>query len=183
MRQIMGEQEMKIIPFPEARQTFNFDCGADALQSVLVAYGIEEREDRLIKLARTTARAGTSMDWVTYVLGYYGLAYHARQGLTPDNLCDCINLDRPTIIAIQAYRSSALPYNKLRNDGHYVVAIGCDNHRIIFEDPSSFCRTWLADEELRQRWHDVDQGKLIRGWGCTILKPCTFEPGKLEHME
>jgi len=117
------------------------------------------------------------------VMGYYGLPYFVREGLTPHDLVAHVHLDRPTIIAIQAYRNSDLPYHKLRGDGHYVVAIGCDEHRIIFEDPSSFCRTWLADEELVQRWHDVDKGRLIRGWGCTILKPCTFQPGQLEHME
>ncbi len=173
---------MKILSFPETRQTFNYDCGADALQSVLVAYDVLEREDRIIKLARTT-KNGTPTRRITYVLGYYGLPYQTGEDWCPNELRLMVDAGHPTIITIQAYRTSDLPYHKLRGDGHYVVAIGYDKHRIIFEDPSSFCRTWLADEELRQRWHDVDGGKLIRGWGCTILKPCAFQPNKLEHME
>ena len=45
---------MKIIEYPETRQVFNFDCGANALVSLLVFAGIEEREDRIALLAGTT---------------------------------------------------------------------------------------------------------------------------------
>jgi len=40
---------MKILDFPELRQTFNYDCGAKALQSVLAYYGIDIREEEIIK--------------------------------------------------------------------------------------------------------------------------------------
>ena len=48
---------MKIIDYPETRQVFNFDCGANALVSVLVFAGLEEREDRIALLAGTTTPA------------------------------------------------------------------------------------------------------------------------------
>ena len=50
---------MKIIEYPETRQVFYFDCGADALVSLLVFAGIEEREDRIMLLAGTT-KSGTT---------------------------------------------------------------------------------------------------------------------------
>ena len=55
---------MKIIPYPETRQVFNFDCGANALVSVLVFAGVEEREDRVALLARTT-----KISWVRQQIG------------------------------------------------------------------------------------------------------------------
>ena len=50
---------MKIIEYPETRQVFSFDCGANLLVSVLVFAGVEEREDRVALLAGRR-RAGTS---------------------------------------------------------------------------------------------------------------------------
>jgi len=47
------------INFPELRQVFNYDCGASALQGVMVYYGVEMREDILMKEAGTTQKHGT----------------------------------------------------------------------------------------------------------------------------
>ena len=41
----------------------------------------------------------------------------------------------------------------------------------------------LADEELRQRWHDMDRGKRICQWGCTVLVNGQFIPGHHVHMD
>ena len=173
---------MKIIPYPETRQVFNYDCGASALVSVLVFAGLEEREDRIAVLAGTT-KAGTSTGGILRVLRYYGLPYRSRQRMRADDLRQAIDDGHPTLVTLQAYRESNRPYRELWNDGHWVVAIGYDRHRIYYEDPSAFHRTWLADEELRQRWHDMDRGKRIRQWGCTILVKGQFIPGRHIHMD
>jgi hypothetical protein len=56
--------------------------------------------------------------------------------------------------------------------------------RIIFEDPSSYKRTWLAAGELLDRWHDLDAGgKRIFQWGCYALEPVRFRPGEMVHMD
>ena len=94
-----------------------------------------------------------------------------------------IDAGHPTLFTLQAYRESNRPYRELWDDGHWVVAIGHDKRRILFEDPSAFHRTWLADEELRQRWHDMDRGRRIRQWGCTVLVKGRFIPGHHIHMD
>ena len=156
---IAKRNTVKLLVYPETRQTFNFDCGANALMSLLVYAGIEEREDRIAKLAGTTEKDGTGPDGVLRVLSYYGLPVLAMQKMRPAGIRERIDQGFPTIIAIQAYRESSEPYAKLWTEGHWVVAIGYDEHRIYFEDPSCFRRTWLADEELLERWHDDDRGK------------------------
>lgn len=45
---------MKIIFLPQLRQTYNYDCGAKATESVLAYYGLEVREDLIMKSASTT---------------------------------------------------------------------------------------------------------------------------------
>jgi predicted double-glycine peptidase len=52
---------MKILPYPETRQVYNFDCGANALVSLLVYAGVREREDRVAILACTT-KNGTKIE-------------------------------------------------------------------------------------------------------------------------
>jgi ABC-type bacteriocin/lantibiotic exporter with double-glycine peptidase domain len=173
---------MKIIEYPETRQVFNFDCGANALVSQLVFAGLEEREDRVALLAGTT-KAGTSTAGILRVLRYYGLPFHARQRMRAGNLRRAVNAGFPTLVTLQAYRESNRPYWELWDDGHWVVAIGYDKRRILFEDPSAFHRTWLADEELHQRWHDVDRGRRIRQWGCTVLTSGQFQVGRHLHMD
>ena len=173
---------MKVIDYPETRQIFSFDCGANALVSVLVFAGLEEREDRVAVLAGTT-KAGTSTEGIRRVLRYYGLPFRARQRMCADDLRRAIDGGHPTLVTLQAYRESARPYRELWDDGHWVVAIGYDRRRIYYEDPSAFHRTWLADEELRQRWHDMDRGKRIRQWGCTVLVKGQFVAGHHFHMD
>ena len=173
---------MKIIPYPETRQVFNYDCGANALVSVLVFAGLEEREDRVALLARTTHN-GTGTAGVLRILQYYGLPHRARQRMKINDVRRAIDAGHPTLLTLQAYRESNRPYRELWDDGHWVVAIGHDKRRILFEDPSAFHRTWLADEELRQRWHDLDRGKRIRQWGCTVLLKGQFTPGHHIHMD
>ena len=173
---------MKVIDYPETRQVFSFDCGANALVSVLVFAGLEEREDRIAVLAGTT-KAGTSTEGILRVLRYYGLPFRVHQRMRADDLRRAIDGGHPTLVTLQAYRESNRPYRGLWDDGHWVVAIGYDRHRIYYEDPSAFHRTWLADEELRQRWHDLDRGKRIRQWGCTVLVKGQFIPGRHIHMD
>jgi ABC-type bacteriocin/lantibiotic exporter with double-glycine peptidase domain len=173
---------MKLIAYPETRQACNFDCGSNALVSMLVYAGIEEREDRIAALAGTS-KAGTSCAGMMRVLRYYGLPFRVGRRMTAADLRASIDQGCPVAIAIQAYRSSARPYTKLWDDGHWVVAIGYDERRIYFEDPSSFHRTWLADDELHDRWHDLDAGRPIRGWGLTLLVAAQYQPLLHGHMD
>ena len=172
----------KTIEYPETRQMFNCDCGANALVSTLVFAGVEEREDRVAILARTT-KAGTSTKGILRVLNYYGLPHLARQRMRPDDIRAGIDLGYPTLITLQAYRESNRPYRELWGDGHWVVAIGYDEHRTLYEDPSAFHRTWLGDEELLERWHDLDHGRRIYQWGCTVQVTGQFQRGHIIHMD
>ena len=173
---------MRIIEYPETRQTFCFDCGANLLVSALVFAGVEEREDRVALFARTT-KAGTGTVGVLNTFNYYGLPFRARQRMRLADLRRGIDAGHPTLITLQAYRTSNRPYRELWDDGHWVAAIGYDRHRIYFEDPSAFHRTWLADEELRHRWHDLDRGQRIWQWGCTLLVRGRFQRGHHIHMD
>ena len=93
---------MKVIEYPETRQVFSFDCGANALVSVLVFAGLEEREDRVAVLAGTT-KAGTSTEGILRVLRYYGLPFRDASGCGP-TICG-----KPSTTAILRWSASSLP--------------------------------------------------------------------------
>ena len=175
---------MKVLSYPETRQVYDYDCGSNSLQSMLVYAGIEEREDRIVKLAGTT-QDGTNTEGVLLVFGYYGQPVKAGLGMTPNDLRKAIDAGHPTMISLQAYRSNDKPYSELWDDGHWVVAIGYDKDRILFEDPASFHRTWLGDKELIERWHDVDgkSNEKIVGWGCTLLVNGVYQHDRMDHMD
>ena len=133
-------------------------------------------------LARTT-KNGTGTAGVLRVLDYYGVAHRASQHMRVADLRLGIDAGFPTLLTLQAYRESSRLYRELWDDGHWVVAIGYDRRRILFEDPSAFHRTWLADDELLERWHDVDRGKRIRRWGCTVRVRKQYEHDRIIHMD
>jgi len=174
---------MKVLSYPETRQTFTYDCGSNALASMLCYGGAEEREDRLMKLAGTTERDGTPPDGVLLVFGYFGLPTESGEGMTPDDLRKAIDKGFPTMLCLQAYRDSNKPYSQLWDQGHWVVAIGYDKDRIIMEDPASYHRTWISDTELIERWHDEDKGKKVVGWGCTLLVNGAYQHDQIDHLD
>ncbi|MBI2448102.1 C39 family peptidase [Candidatus Microgenomates bacterium] len=147
----------KILLFPTMRQTFEWDCGAKAVQSVLAYYGIDEREEVLMKLAGTT-KNGTPIKGIKKVLKKYGLDFEDHE-MTIKDLKKFIKKKMPVIILLQAWAEKKhVDWSNHWESGHFAVVIGYDRKRIYFEDPASTTRTFLTYEELEKRWHDFDMG-------------------------
>jgi len=190
----MIQKAKKNLTYPETRQVFDFDCGANALMSMLVYCGVEEREERIAKLAGTTKEVGTTTEGILFTFGYFGMEVSAGEGMTTADIREAIDQGHPVMLTLQAYRDAdnVEPYKDDWTDGHYVVAIGYEgdgtdpSDRIIFEDPASFHRTYLTDGELNERWHD-DNGAAnppkLQHWGCILLTPSTYQHDFTERME
>ena len=58
------------------RQTFDYDCGAKALQTVMAYYGVEVREDELMK-ALGTGREGTPVSAMVAVAQHHSFEVKA----------------------------------------------------------------------------------------------------------
>ncbi len=184
----------KILTYPETRQFYAFDCGANALMSMLVYAGVEEREERIAKLAGTTEKEGTSTEGILFCFGYFGLEVSAGEGMTIADIREAIDQGHPVLLTLQAYRDAdnMTPYKDDWDDGHYVVAIGYEGDgtapdgKIILEDPASFHRTFLTDGELDVRWHDSDGAAnppRLEHWGCILMTPGVYNPDITERME
>lgn len=155
--------------FPELRQVYTYDCGANALQSVLIYYGFDVREDKLMSLVKTNEN-GSSPENILKAFKFFKLKAKLIRRMSLVQLQRYLDQQRPVIIALQAWSDKEKDYAQSWVDGHYVVAIGYDQRRFYFEDPSSVRRTYLSYKELLARWHDCDSdGKKYYNLGIVAL--------------
>jgi len=79
----------------------------------------------------------------------------SKEGMTIDELKDYLDEEKPVICNIQAWGEPK--YYKTADSGHYVVAIGYDDEKIYFEDPSiDEHRGYLSYKDFDKRWHDKE---------------------------
>ncbi|MEK6823917.1 MAG: cysteine peptidase family C39 domain-containing protein [Nanoarchaeota archaeon] len=175
---------MKILDFPELCQTYEYDCGATALEAVFIYYGIEIKEGLIINQAKTSKSRGTSVKHIEITAKKYGFKVDSKEIDIPD-IKKYIDKKIPVILLLQAWKGRKnLDWKKDWDDGHYVVAIGYDKEKIYFEDPYTFERTFLKFEELKKRWHGgFAKGKKYINHGIAIFgKTPKFNSKKRIHM-
>jgi predicted double-glycine peptidase len=139
-----------------ARQSSDFDCGATALQVVLEYYGVEMRNDELLKELQTD-EYGTCVDNIIALSKNKGFTVFASELVSLKELKQFIDEGYPVIVLVQAWAERHMTIEGWKTDyedGHYVVVIGYQGPIIVFEDPSSTRRTWLTEREFLARWHD-----------------------------
>jgi predicted double-glycine peptidase len=177
-----------MIELPIGRQTFDFDCGAKALQIVMAYYGIDISEGDLMKELRCDAK-GTSVQNMVSVAEAKGFDVICKCGFSLEEVKQLVDGKHPVIVLVQAWaqRYMTLEDWKADNeDGHYVIVIGHHGSIVVFEDPSSFHRTWMTEEEFMARWHDVDPGtqQKLEHFGMVLLGRESAPPQKtFEHMD
>ena len=176
---------MKMLNFPESRQTFNYDCGARAMLSVLSYYGIDVNESKILKIAKTNPK-GTPVHGMIKVAKHFNFKAK-KERLTIERIKRYIDKKTPIITILQAWAKRKVDdWENDWTDGHYVVAIGYDNKKIYFEDPSSILRTYLEYEELKKRWHDIDDKTKKRYYNFGIVIHTKKKPANLKkvvHMD
>ncbi|MBM3142165.1 MAG: hypothetical protein FJ005_03815 [Chloroflexi bacterium] len=175
-----------MINIPSGVQAFDFDCGVKALQLVMAYYGIEIREDELISELKSD-NDGTSVENMIGVAKKNGFEVIAGRGVSLETVKQYIEKGIPVIVLLQAWAERYMTLEDWKtdyDDGHYAIVIGYQDHIVIFEDPSSFRRTWLTEEEFLARWHDINPrtGEKYDQFAMVLLGK---EPVKkaVEHMD
>jgi len=168
------------------RQTFDFDCGAKALQTVMAYYGVDVREDELIIELKTT-QEGTRPVNMKLVAEGKGFTVKSGTGWMMEDIKCYINEGIPVIVLLQAWADKLMTlddWGKSYEYGHYAVVIGNKNEIVVFEDPASFRRTWLAESEFILRWHDRDPKtrKKLEHFGMVLLGKAPAIPAT-KHMD
>ncbi len=149
---------MQIINLHIVRQTFDYDCGAKALQVVMAYYGLDIREDKLLK-ELGTGPEGTRVERMIAAARRRGFDVEAHDRWQLRDLKARLDAGHPAIVLLQAWADRYMTlkdWQQDNHDGHYAVLIGYSKQVLLFEDPSSFRRTWLRITEFMARWHDYD---------------------------
>lgn len=174
---------MKILDFPKLIQTYEYDCGAKVLQSVLSYYGVEILEEHLIIHAETCTNEGTFLYGILNTLDKYHQKYDSRE-MTIKELRGYIDMKIPVIILVQAWSHKKINYTNTDKNGHWVVTIGYNRNRIFFEDPYSFQTTFLTNDELMKRWHSQQGSNKLINHGIAVFgKKPSFNSKKIIHMD
>lgn len=175
---------MKILKFPLIRQTFAYDCGAKALESILVYFGYGVRGEAVMKAVETSKKAGTPPENIIRAVKKYGLQSTAKK-MTINDLKKYIDKNIPVIIVMQAWSKKKTDWKSDWKDGHYVVTIGYDKNKIYFADPSSTNIAYLTYSELMERWHDIStSGKKYINYGIAIYgKKPKYNTRRFVHMD
>ena len=176
----------KMINLHVTRQTFDFDCGVKALQTVMAYYGVHVREDKLIKELGAD-QEGARVERMIAVAEAKGFRVQAKEHMTIAELKRNVENGTPVIILLQAWAERPMTHKDWESDvedGHYAIVIGYQERRLIFEDPASFHRTWLSEQEFALRWHDLDanKGYMYQNFGMVLLgkEPLVHSP---RHMD
>jgi predicted double-glycine peptidase len=173
---------------PTGRQTFNYDCGAKALQLVFAYYGLDIREDKLMEELDCDGSYGTLAKNMVRVAQNKGFQVTAKSGFSLDEVKQYVAARCPVIVLLQAWAGRDMTladWEKANDYGHYVVAIGYQDGKVIFADPSSFPRTWLREDELLSRWHymDTDTHEKLDHFAMVFSGKEPVPVSRLEHMD
>lgn len=180
-----GESRLpeNLIAIPVVLQGTGCTCGVACVQSVLYYNGIDFREDLLAAELGCTSENGTDIDriisFLTHVMvarfgkEYEGIEAQKREDITIAELCQAIDGGHPVICCLQAwYGESGYDYSDEWDCGHYAMAIGYDESRIYFMDPSTLGNyTYIDKDEFLTRWHDRSRDEVCSHMGIIITNP------------
>lgn len=174
-----------LVRVPLTRQAMDYTCGVAALQSVMAYYGEEIRQDILARELKSSPDSGTNYRNIISFARGRGFTAEIYREMTLDHLKSLMDEGQPVILAIQAWGDDPSAYASGWDDGHYVVAIGYDDKKFCFMDPSTLGNyTYIPVEEFLARWHDMDtDGTRLVNFGIVISRgKATYDPDEIKRL-
>ena len=170
----------KNLRLPDTLQDHNYSCGPVCAQCIMAYYGMDWREDILIKTLHTSIYGAKTNQIIEF---FKTRGFKVKYGeFTITELKKFIDRKIPVICLLQAWKERKVNYMRSNAWGHYVVACGYDDKRIYFEDPAVFSLTYLFFAELEKRWHGIDKVKLEH-FGIAVYGKRRFDFKKPIHMK
>ncbi|MFA5048913.1 MAG: cysteine peptidase family C39 domain-containing protein [Patescibacteria group bacterium] len=165
---------------PSGTQSFTYDCGTKSLQLVMAYYGVEVPYYKLLRKINCHKRYGLPGNKMANIARGYGFKVKSESNCSLGKIKRHISKKEPVIILIQAWAENnltELEWEETEDYGHYSIVIGIDEGKVYFNDPLSFNKTWLTEQEFLNRWHGDGNKKFalfISG-----RNPCNG----MEHMD
>ncbi len=162
-----------LIELPQTRQATNYTCGVAVVQSLLAHGGILYRQDVLEKELGATPEDGTGPEAIMASLRQHGFEAALEQNMTLERLRHHIDAGRPVVCLLQAWNGDPdFDYTDGWEDGHYAIAIGYDDCRVYFMDPSTLANyAYIDNDAFLARWHDGNETVQLRQTGIVVAIP------------
>jgi predicted double-glycine peptidase len=187
IQSLQESQKMSMIDLHIGKQVYDYDCGVQALQTVMTYYGVEMDRDELMRTLGTTEEGGTPPQAIIAAAQSYDFEVKSGTQWSLNQLKQYVDAGTPVIVLLQAWADRYMTLDDWRRDwdnGHYAIVIGVNKDVLLFEDPATIRRTWLREREFLARWHDMDTktGEKYEHFGMVLLGK---QPAKLslEHMD
>lgn len=174
----------QILSFPDILQADDSDCGVGVVQGILAYYGQDWYNIDLENELDVDKEWGVPTKNIVNFFKKNNFKVHAGTNMTIDMIKKFIDKDTPVILFIQAWKDTnkKIDWKKTVDYGHYVVVVGYDDEKIIFEDPAQFGLDYLTNDELEERWHGLDI-KLKEHYGIVVLGKPEYNYKKITKME
>ena len=170
---------IKLINFPDNRQSTDYTCAIAAIDTILAYYGIDTREMEVANFLGSNEQKGTDTNKVIKYLNMNGLQTNCRENMTINDLIYYINRDIPVLVSIQAWGNKT-DYTEEWQCGHYTVAIGYSKNRLIFSEPSLYNLGYLTYSDFMKRWHDRDDVRDYIRFGIAVYgKPPKYNKNEI----
>jgi predicted double-glycine peptidase len=187
IQSLQESQKMSMIDLHIGKQVYDYDCGVQALQTVMTYYGVEMDRDELMRTLGTTEEGGTPPQAMIAAAQSYDFEVKSGTQWSLNQLKQYVDAGTPVIVLLQAWADRYMTLDDWRRDwdnGHYAIVIGVNKDVLLFEDPATIRRTWLREREFLARWHDMDTktSEKYEHFGMVLLGK---QPAKLslEHMD
>jgi ABC-type bacteriocin/lantibiotic exporter with double-glycine peptidase domain len=165
---------MILHPYPTVTQKTREDCGAAIVSSILRNHNIKHKYTRLCK-ELNVGKIGTEETDIVSFLNNKGFRAWMTYDMTVDSLINFIDSEIPVVLIIQAWSRSKREdkYEGLTNYGHYSLAIGHDDNRVVFMDSGLPFGSYgyLTKEELEKRWYYVSEDNRKLRVGIVVEPP------------
>lgn len=169
---IVDGRHAKFLFVPLCRQSTSYTCGVASLQSILMYYGHDYREDDLAEQLKSDEEEGTRPQRIVDFAKNLGVGVEWREQLTLADVHRYIDEGKPLLVAYQAWAAwdpvqPDYNYEEQWEDGHYSILCGYDEKNLYFMDPSTLgTYTYLPNDTFLKRWHDYyhkeETGESIR---------------------
>lgn len=183
------------LPLPLVRQATPYSCGAAAMQSVFLYWGVYDGgEAGLYERLGTRENDGTDPRGMAAAARAMGLRAELLEGMSVADLRARLAKGETVVLDIQAWGDPGTDptpedWSDNDEDGHYVVLAGLDAKNAYVMDPSvAGAYGWFPLAELETRWHDYeDRGGTVwrnRGLGIAVSgdSPAPSFPAPLRRV-
>lgn len=188
------------IDLPNLRQYGGYTCGTTCVQMLMNWLYPYEGDLNLVayeELLGTTDEGGTPPENIVLYFKEQGVELEEHSQLTAQDLIKALDAGHPMMMPIQAWSTAEDgSFNTTDSsdgetylvEGHWVICVGyckmSSGYRFFFNDPATVGYCYLEEEELDNRWIDMDcSGTLFDHYAVEIISTPGFVPRGAFHMD